>query len=323
MAVRLAYTPVIAIMTPAEFVAQRAWSILGRARALDARFGEESLTDLLVLDMLAYQRARSFRLNPTTKHQEAALGADLFVAVRHWTGRWSRLALQAKKLFPSEKYEGLGGRRKCGKQLRKLERCARQLRALPLYLLYNYTTSAQLSQYWRCPMSFTADQLGCTLVPSWHISQLIQCKHPPTFAQAHRVRQSMPWRCAFDCPLAEEKLLQLALPTSPSDTTRTSDAGDTVNPAYDRSFEAQATAWLGRLLRESATELTFEAFDDIRGELSGSDDVSTSGIPQQSASPEEGLLYPSRLLIVDGAEESQQIEADIPYPRTPRWDRTS
>ena len=302
MAARLAYTPVIASMTPAEFVAQRTWSILGRARALDARFGEESLTDLLVLDMLPYQRARSYCLNPTTKHEEAALGADLFVAVRHRTGRWSRLALQAKKLFPSEKYEGLDGRRKCVKQLGKLERCAQQLRALPLYLLYNYTTSAQLSQYWRCPLSFTADQLGCTLVPSWHISQLIQSKHLPTFPQAHHVSRSMLWRCAFDCPLVEKKLLQLAPPTSPSDTTRTTDAGDTVNPAYDWSFEPQATAWPGWLLRESATELTFEAFDKIRGALSGADDVSTSRIPQQSASPEEGLLYPSRLLIVDGAE---------------------
>ena len=292
----------IASMTPAEFVAQSTWSILSRARALDARFGEESLTDLLVLDMLPHQHTRSFFLNPTTKRQEAALGADLFVAVRHRTGRWSRLALQAKKLFPSDKYEGLDGQRKCINQLRRLERCAQKLHALPLYLLYNYTASAQLSQYWRCPLPLTADQLGCTLVPSWHISQLIQTKHLPTFAHAHRVNRSMLWRCAFDCPLAEEKLMQLAVPTAQSDTTRPSDAGVTVNPAYEWSFKAQATAWPGRLLREPATELTFEAFDEIRRELSGAGEVSPPRASRRSASLDEGLLYPARLLIVDGAE---------------------
>ena len=87
-------------MTPAERVAQRTWSTLGRAQQLRARFGEETLTDLLVLDMLPHQRTRGFWLRPTTKHAEHWCGADLFVAVRHPTGRWSRFALQAKKLCP-------------------------------------------------------------------------------------------------------------------------------------------------------------------------------------------------------------------------------
>ena len=153
-------------MTPAEYVAQRTWSILGRAKALRARFGEESLTDLLVLDMLPHQRARGFWLSPTTKQEEASCGADLLVAVRHRTGRWSRFVLQAKKLYPGDDYRMLNGGQKCFEQLDKLERCARQLRALPLYLLYNHTNSAQASQHWRCTQPFAAEQLGCTLVPS-------------------------------------------------------------------------------------------------------------------------------------------------------------
>ena len=73
-------------MTPAELVAQRTWILLDRAKALRAPFGEESLTDLLVLEMLGHQRARGFSLQPTTKQQEASCGADLLVAVRHGTG---------------------------------------------------------------------------------------------------------------------------------------------------------------------------------------------------------------------------------------------
>ena len=88
-------------MTPAERAADRTWTTLRLAKQLRARFGEEALTDLLVLDMLPHQRARGFWLRPTTKPAEHRWGADLFVAVRHGTGRWSRLALQAKKLDPT------------------------------------------------------------------------------------------------------------------------------------------------------------------------------------------------------------------------------
>ena len=160
----------MANMTPAEFVAQRTWSILGRARKLRAPFGEESLTDLLVLDMLPHQRARGFWLRPTTKQEEALRGADLLVAIRRWTGRWSIFVLQAKKLYPNGKYVTLNRRRKCVDQLDKLEQCARQLRALPLYLLYNHTNYAQPSQHWHCLKPFTVEQLGCTLVPSQQFS---------------------------------------------------------------------------------------------------------------------------------------------------------
>ena len=233
----------MADMTPAEYVAHRTWSILGRAKALRARFGEESLTDLLVLDMLLYQRARGFWLSPTTKQEEASCGAGLLVAVRHRTGHWSRFVLQAKKLYPGDNYRMLNGGQKCFDQLNKLERCARQLRALPLYLLYNHTNSALASQHWRCTQPFAAEQLGCTLVPSWHIRQMICGWSPRTFDQAHRVNQSMLWRCAFDCPDAEKLVVQSAFRTSHRDTARPLDVDDDGIREYDWSFEPQTTAW--------------------------------------------------------------------------------
>lgn len=49
-----------------------------------------------------------------------------------------------------------------------------------------------------------AYRLSCTLVPSWHIRQMIRGRPPRTFDQAHRVSQSMLWRCAFDCPKAQQ-----------------------------------------------------------------------------------------------------------------------
>ena len=293
----------VADMTPAESVAHRTWSILGRARALRSRFGEESLTDLLVLDMLPYQHARGFWLSPTTKHEEASCGADLLVAVRHPTGRWSRLALQAKKLYTEDNYRMLNGGRKCFEQLRKLERCARHLRALPLYLLYNHTNGALASQHWRCPQPFAVEQLGCTLVPSWHVRQMIRGRPPRTFDQAHRISQSMLWRCAFDCPDAEKLVVQSAFRTSHRDASKPLDGDDDGTCEYDWSFEPQATAWPGWLLNKSTTELTLEEFDQIRSDLSGPNDAATLGPRQEPTCFEDNPLYPARLLVVDQLEE--------------------
>lgn len=292
----------VADMTPAEYVAHRTWSILGRARALRSRFGEESLTDLLVLDMLPYQRARGFWLSPTTKQEEASCGADLLVAVRHRTGHWSRLVLQAKKLYPEDNYRMLNRGQKCFAQLKKLERCARHLRALPLYLLYNHTKGAQASKDWCCTQPFAPDQLGCTLVPSWRIREMIRGRPPRTFDQAHRVSQSMLWRCAFDCPDAEKLVVQSAFRTSRRDTSKPLEVDDRTC-GYDWSFEPQATAWPEWLLDKSTTELTLEEFDQLRRDLSGADDAATFGPRQEPSCFEENPVYPARLLVVDQFEE--------------------
>ena len=252
-------------MTPAERVAQRTWSTLGCAQQLRVRFGEETLTDLLVLDMLPHQRTRGFWLSPTTKHAEHRHGADLLVAVRYHTGRWSRFALQAKKLYPNDKYPMLNGGPKCHSQLDKLDVFARQLHALPLYLLYNHSNTVQPSKHWHCSQPFDVGQLGCTLVPSWHIRRMISRPLPRNFDLAHKVSQAKPWRCAFDCPDAETSLIQMAFRTRHRDPN-TPPAG---HRQYDWPCQPMKAAWPERLFRKSMTQLTREDVDKIRRELTG------------------------------------------------------
>ena len=141
-------------MTPAERVAERTWSTLGLAKQLKARFGEETLTDLLVLDMLLHRRAKGFWLLPTTKRAEASCGADLFVAVRHQTGRWSRFALQAKKLYPNDILDVERGAkvRQSIRQARAVRTAA--TRPAPLLALQPLAT-AQRSEHWHCPQDST------------------------------------------------------------------------------------------------------------------------------------------------------------------------
>ena len=279
-------------MTPAESVAQRTWATLERAKQLRAKFGEESLTDLLVLDMLPHRRARGFSLLPTTKKAEGVCGADLFVGIRHRSGRWSRFVVQAKKLYPSGNYMTLYGA-KAFAQLTRLEQFACQLQASPLYLLYNYTSTVQPSHHWHCVRCFVASQLGCTLVPSWRVRQMFNRRRSRSFDFAHKVDQSMPWRCAFDCPFCETRLLQMGF---------RSQRGVSDQPAirqYDWPFEPTEAAWPEWIFDESKTDLTEEDIDRIRNEIPRVSDLVRRDTPGLSIDSDGSPLYPARFLLVD------------------------
>ena len=296
-------------MTPAERAAERTWSTLGLAKELRVRFGEETLTDLLVLDMLPHQRTRGFWLRPTTKRAEASCGADLLVAVRHQTGNWSLLALQAKKLYPDDRYRMLNRVTESLDQLEKLEEFARQFHALPLYLLYNHSNTVSVSYHWHCQKAaFDECQLGCTLVPSWHIRRML-CRPPPPrdFDSAHKVKQARPWRCAFDCQSAEKELRQMAFPTPPHyPDTPPADAPD------NRSFEPMEDAWPEWLFQIPGTQLTRKDVDQIRSDLSAFKGSVAEDAPRESIGSDE-RLYPARLLIVDRSQEPS-VRSNEPQP---------
>lgn len=283
-------------MTPAERVAQRTWTALRLAKHLRGHLGEETLTDLLMLDMLPHRHTRGFWLSSTTKSAEHRCGADLLVAVRHQTGRWSRFALQAKKLNPNNNcYPALAYVSRSAEQLDKLERFARQLHALPLYLLYNHSDAARHSKHWHCLQPFDVDQLGCTLVPSWHIRCMIDRPPPRGFDSANSVSQSRPWRCAFDCPYAEEELMQMAFRNRQRDPN-TPRAG---HRQYNWPFEPMEDAWPAELFQTSRTTLTRKDVDQIRGELSEVNRSVAEFPPDRVFRSDERWLYPARLLMVD------------------------
>ena len=295
----------MANMTPAEHIAQRNWSILGRANSLRYRFGEETLTDLLMLDMLPHRRARGYWLLSTTKIAEASCGADLFIAVRHRTGLWSRFAVQAKKLYSNGEYMTLNGGRKCAEQLDKLEQFAQQFCALPFYLLYNHSSMVQPSKHWHCVQPFEEEQLGCTLVPSWHIRRMILHRRPRDFDLAHKISQSLPWRCAFDCPAAEALLYQMTFSRRHCDPNEPSDREASGTRQHDGYIESLQAAWPEWLFHKSMTQLTVEDIDRIRSELTEVKRYSArDAMRETTGSDYDGsTLYPSRLLIVDQLED--------------------
>ena len=253
-----------------------------------------------MLEMLPHRRARGFWLFSTTKPVESDCGADLLVILRHRTRRWSSLAIQAKKLYSNDRYQTMGGSDSIA-QLGRLELFARQLRALPLYLLYNHTDAAHPKVHWHCRKCFAADQLGCTLVPSWHIHRMVQPWTARNFDLAHSVRESMPWRCAFDCPVAEWSIARLGFSSRahyPDDSRR---AHMSITREYEWRFEPLEAAWPEWLFDKHTSVLTKEEFERFRSELSGVSDSAELHFPNGS-SRRDGPLYPERLLIVDQLE---------------------
>lgn len=191
--------------TTAEEIACRTWFLLKHSRQPNIRLGEETLTDLLAID-LSLNPYNSVCIRSVTRSEEAKTGADLMVYVRRGTDKADKYAVQAKKLYPKGQYRGLRGHSGKGEQpqIEVLEKYAAACDAVPLYLLYNYAEKPVdgYSRYWHCERECLDEtQFGCTLVPSWHIGDVARSPmRYHNFCSAHGNSAALPWRCAFDCP---------------------------------------------------------------------------------------------------------------------------
>ena len=200
-------------MTPAERIASDTWRRLGQADLLGARLGEETLTDLLVLDMLPHRSTNAFSIHHPAKSQESLIGADLLVCIRYPSGSGRRLALQAKKLYSTGRYGALNHKDISGTyQIDKLDKFARWWGAVPAYLLYNHVDPLPFHMpYWHCCRDPDAEQFGCTLVPTWCIRQAIRHRGGRTFQWIHAHEPNRPWRCVFDCDKPMQQVDGLSL----------------------------------------------------------------------------------------------------------------
>ena len=182
-------------MTPAEQIAEDTWGRLKQARDVQVRLGEETLTDLLILDFTRSMKGRT-RLFQSTKSQESRRGTDLEIRIHAGGNRATAFAVQAKKLDQAKEHYRLDTKAKS--QLDILETYSRSVRAIPFYLLYNYVARHKIQPYWHCCQCPDERQLGCSLVPSWNIRQAIQVR-AKKFDAIHTSCAALPWRCLFDC----------------------------------------------------------------------------------------------------------------------------
>ena len=174
--------------------------------ARSVRFGEETITDLLMLD-LNRSGVRRARFVQTPKHREAKKGTDFECWLGSDAAGWIRLAIQAKKLdVKSDRYNSLNHKVKASRgkkksQLDILDNYANSNGAVPLYCLYNYSDVVDPCKHWHCcQRPFRIEELGCTLTPPSVIKRSIRQWGKRNFDFIHEFQCTLPWRCLASCP---------------------------------------------------------------------------------------------------------------------------
>ena len=160
------------------------------------RFGEETITDLLMMDLYV-QGSRLAHFKQTSKQEESLWGTDFELWLGSGRLGWFRFAIQAKKLdLKSDRYASLTQANANGIQIDVLEQFARLNRAAPLYCLYNHSEDADEFDHWHC-CTGPADlrELGCSVTPSSNIRTAIGQWKGKNFKSIHRRKCTLPWKC--------------------------------------------------------------------------------------------------------------------------------
>ena len=176
-------------------------SIKSRGVLGPVRFGEETITDLLMMDL--YVQGSTLALfSQTSKPDESMWGTDFELWLGSGRLGWFRFAIQAKKLdLRNDRYASLTQSNANGLQIDILERYAQRKRAAPLYCLYNHTDSADELDHWHCCTGpANLKELGCTVTPSSNIREAICQWNGKNFKRIHRRKNTLPWKCLVSCP---------------------------------------------------------------------------------------------------------------------------
>ena len=177
-------------------------SYKSRGSSGPVRFGEETITDLLLMDLYV-QGSRLAHFKQTSKPNEAMWGTDFALWLGSEEKGWFRFAIQAKKLdLGTDRYGSLTQSNANGPQIDLLERYARLNRAAPLYCLYNHTDGADEFNHWHC-CTPPADlkELGCSVTPLDNIGTAIDEWGGKNFYSIHEHESTLPWKCLVSCPI--------------------------------------------------------------------------------------------------------------------------
>ena len=166
------------------------------------RFGEETITDLMMMDLYT-QGSTVAMFEQTTKRKESVSGTDFEL----WLGTeqlgWFRFAIQAKKLnVRTGRFASLSQSNSHGEQIKLLENFSDHNRAASLYCLYGYDDKATEHEHWRCCTGVPdVGELGCVVTPSAVIRDAIKTRGGKDFKSIYGNGSTLPWRCLASCPI--------------------------------------------------------------------------------------------------------------------------
>ena len=160
-----------------EALAERTWHYLDAAQQTEIRIGEETLTDINLID-IQRRHDREVLSVKFTRAQESKNGADWewwFL----WRGDAYGFRLQAKKLYPERGYTSLNGDGRT--QATTLLTGAAADDVVPLYCFYNYEPDSDPGDWPGLPAGIPVEQMGCALAPAHAVeAEIVRSHASPT-----------------------------------------------------------------------------------------------------------------------------------------------
>jgi hypothetical protein len=183
--------------------AGRVWREKAQAEGLGLFVNEESITETMLLNLATTFQGSGLFVRPFSKAQEKRNGADWelwFIQGANAVG----LRVQAKRLFPSGKYDSL---KPTGSQIATLIK--RAGKCFPVYVFYNDpSTYRHLLPICACGGYRAPSYRGCTLSPAARVA--LAANNSASSIQAI----SVPWHCMF----CDDAAKRIAMPEAIAQT---------------------------------------------------------------------------------------------------------
>jgi hypothetical protein len=175
------------------------WNIIQRAKSVSANLGEETITDINLLNLkLNHPKEIITAFN---KKAEAKNGADWEWWLTGKSRKWLGIRFQAKIInYVNDKYDSLHYQINTKSTPRPYQsdvliKSALCSRAIPLYCLYSYWDNPSYKVLWKCgsfPMRI--DSFGCSLVNAHEIVKMRKNNHLNDL-----LPHMIPWHCIICC----------------------------------------------------------------------------------------------------------------------------
>lgn len=179
------------------------WDILSKARGVGTKVGEESITDLNILELKTRHPTEIYS-ETFSKPQEGKNGADWEWWMTGPSGQWIGFRVQAKVLdLDSNKFSHLHYRKdsnspfQCDLLIRKA--LNRPISMVPLYCLYTHWRGQNVTP-WRCPsFALNPEGFGCSLLTAFSVRLLRSVSRSKTRQLRKVIPYTSPWHCLVCC----------------------------------------------------------------------------------------------------------------------------
>ncbi|WP_347277165.1 DUF6615 family protein [Coleofasciculus sp. FACHB-712] len=179
------------------------WDMLARGRSVDCQIGEETLTDLTILE-LKIRHSSEIYSRTFSKHDEGSNGADWEWWFTGSSSKWIGFRVQAKVIdLKTNSFEHLHYRKNNSSQFQcdiLIEKALQKpFPRVPLYCLYsNWNTLPNIP--WSCNTYYPVQEsYGCSILSAFSVHYLRSMGKSKTKHFQALIPYMNPWHCLVCC----------------------------------------------------------------------------------------------------------------------------